>query len=108
MVVRRTAVVHAVVQIMQINGIEGVHVSWERKITVTGKYGFTYYQFTIERRDRHVIVIGAHFKSVRRSGDLATSLSNTDGHVVGAFSRRGPGGVPVAICRIVGIVGLQG
>ena len=76
--------------------------------TMVGLDSGSHHQIAVEGGNHHVIVVGAHLEGVGCCGGLATGLGDADSHVVVSCRRRGPGGVPIAVFGIVGIVGLQG
>ena len=100
--------VHAVVQVMQVDGVEGVDMGRERKFAVGIEVLKIGHHLAVEGGDGDVVVVGGHLKGVGSRGGLAACLDDAHGHVVGAGAGRRPGGVPVAVLGVVGIVGLQG
>ena len=76
-------------------------------LAIVGKVLCSGYHLTVECGDHDIIIVGGYFKGVGSRGDLASRLGDRHGHIVGTFARGRPSGVPIAVVRVVRIVGLQ-
>ena len=108
MVVGVAVAVHTVVEVVQVDGVEGVDMGREGEFAVGGEVLQVGHYFTVEGRDRDVFEAVGHFEGVGGFRDLATGLGDAYGHVVGAGARGSPSGVIIAVVGVVRIVGLQG